>query len=400
MKRINRRDFLKTASLVSAVAFAPGFMKRAGGRLFSPESEKVLVIVQLSGGNDGLNMVIPYADDTYYRLRPAIGLQQNTVLKLDEHQALNPEMSGLRDLFNDGLVSVINNVGYPNPDRSHFRSMDIWHTASDSNQYMQTGWLGRFLDSHCEGGCPAHAAIEFDDTLSLALKGERVKGLSIKAPDQLLNAAQNKIVTRINELSHSTGTANLSYLYRTLSETEASVAYLKEQFKKTHTAPDYPGGQFAANLKRIANLIVANSDVRIYYVSLPGFDTHVNQLARQNRLLGELSSGLSAFMKDLKQNGKGESVLTMLFSEFGRRVKQNASNGTDHGTASNVLLLSQALKKPGIINPPPDLANLDQGDLRYSVDFKSVYATILSKWLQTPHETILGRPLPVMDFLG
>jgi len=385
--------------MTSALAFAPGFLKGSSGKLFTGEENKHVVVVQLTGGNDGLNMVVPFRNDIYYSLRPEISVDSKSVLKLNDDLGLNPLMNGIYSLFQEGRGCLINNVGYPNPDHSHFRSMDIWHSASGSNNYIQSGWLGRYLDENCEHDCHPYNAIEVDDTLCLALKGEHVKGLSVKSPDQLFSSAGNKNIASIHLADHLSKNNNLDYLYKTLSETESSVGYLKKQKDKSHVHAEYPKGQFATNLQRIAQLIGADSDIRIYYVSLTGFDTHVNQTERQNKLLGELSEGISAFMNDLKTCGKENEILMMVFSEFGRRVKQNASNGTDHGTANNVLLFSGDLKQKGVYNEPPDLQKLDDGDLKFTIDFRSVYATVLRKWLGANDRTILGNTFEPLNFI-
>ena len=386
--------------MTSALAFMPGIIKgNALHTIARQGGAKKLVVVQLSGGNDGLNMAIPYRNDIYYSLRPKIAIESNTILKLTDEIGLNPELGGIHALFSEGKGCLLNNVGYPNPDHSHFRSMDIWQSASGSDKYLQSGWIGRYLDEVCETNCHSYNALEVDDTLSLALKGERVKGLAVKQPDQFFNAAGNKFLANLHAADHQAKNEALEYLYRTLSETESSIGYLKQQNKKSYTSTDYPQGEFANKLKKIAQFIAADSDIMVYYVSLTGFDTHVNQIVRQNKLLGELSDGIAAFMKDLKSSGKSEDVLVMTFSEFGRRVKQNASGGTDHGTANNIMLFSGDLKKPGVFNEVPNLESLAEGDLQYSLDFRSVYATILRKWLHADDRMILGSTFDMLSFV-
>jgi uncharacterized protein (DUF1501 family) len=287
MKRINRRDFLKYSAIASSAVFVPKIVWGSSRKIFSYEgTEKRLVVVQLSGGNDGLNMVVPYRNDIYYSLRPKISLDSKTVLKLNDEMGLNPNMEGIYSLFREGKMCIMNNVGYPNPDHSHFRSMDIWQSASDSNRYVQSGWIGRYLDEICGDNCHSYSAIEVDDTLSLALKGELVKGLAIKSPEQFFNSAGNKLLKEIHIEDHRSKNQSLDYLYRTLRETEASVRYLKQQNNKEHAHGDYPKGEFANKLQKTAQFIATDSDIRTYYISLGGFDTHVKQTDRQNKLLG------------------------------------------------------------------------------------------------------------------
>ncbi|MDX5438051.1 MAG: DUF1501 domain-containing protein, partial [Pontibacter sp.] len=293
----------------------------------------------------------------------------------------------LRLLYDQGKLSILNNVGYPNPDRSHFRSMDIWHTASASNEYLSTGWLGRYMDSSNAG----MAAIEVDDTLSLAQKGDKYKGVAVQNVQRFYQASQDaflKSVAHTHQEEHEHHSVN--YLYKTLVDTQQSADYLYEKVKKYRSKQEYPNSEFARNLKTIAELITSGVEARVYYASLSGFDTHVQQLNQQARLLEELSEGVYSFVQDLQQQNMFDETLIMVFSEFGRRVQQNASNGTDHGTANNVYLIGNRLRTPGIFNEGPNLQNLDEGDLKYTIDFRTIYAALLQQWLQTNSSAILN----------
>ena len=360
---------------------------------FSNQSRtgKILVVLQLSGGNDGLNTIVPYRNDIYYQNRPNLGIQKSEVLTISDELGLNPAMEAFRELYDEGLVSIINSVGYPNPDRSHFRSMDIWHTASDSNEYLTSGWLGRYLDNQCVG-CdnPLHA-IEVDDTLSLALKGEQTSGFAVSNPKKLKRQADNPFLKAIADNGHHHEAENVTYLYKTLIDTQSSADYLFEKAKTYQSKTTYPNNSFARNLKQIAELITADSDTKVYYAGMTGFDTHANQKGQQARLLKHYSDSVAAFVKDLKSNGLLDDVLILTFSEFGRRVKQNGSGGTDHGTANNVFLMGGNLRKAGFYNAAPDLLNLDKGDLVYDIDFRAIYANILENWLEIESKSILGK---------
>ena len=362
-------------------------LDRQGLELLSRSTGKRLVIVQLSGGNDGLNSVIPYQNDLYFKARPSLAIPAQKVLPLDKGLGLNPAMDKMRLLYDQGKLSILNNVGYPNPDRSHFRSMDIWHTASASNEYLSTGWLGRYMDS-CNAGM---AAIEVDDTLSLALKGDKYKGVAVQNVQRFYQASQDaflKNVARTHQEEHEHHSVN--YLYKTLVDTQQSADYLYEKVKKYRSKQEYPNSEFARNLKTIAELITSGVEARVYYASLSGFDTHVQQLNQQARLLEEFSEGVYSFVQDLQQQNMFDETLIMVFSEFGRRVQQNASNGTDHGTANNVYLIGNKLRTPGIFNEGPNLQNLDAGDLKYTIDFRTIYAALLQQWLQTDSSAILN----------
>lgn len=390
---MKRRDFLKQASLASTAMMVPSFLTSSSlGKLYKNRAGKILVVVQLSGGNDGLNTIVPYRNDIYYRNRPDLGVSKTEVLPVSDDLGFNPALQSLRSIFDQGQMSIINNVGYPNPDRSHFRSMDIWHTASESTEYLNSGWIGRYLDSNCQGCQSPYQAIEVDDTLSLALKGQEKRGFAMSDPNRLKRAADNRILQAISKAPHTgADEEKVGYLYKTLIDSESSANYLFEQSKKHHSTATYPQSEFGQDLRTIAQLITADTDTKIYYTSLTGFDTHANQKTRQERLLGQYADAMKVFVEDLKQNGLLDDVLILTFSEFGRRVNQNASRGTDHGTANNLFLMGGQLKKPGFFNEGPDLTNLDEGDLKYSVDFRKVYATILDRWLEAPAPSILGK---------
>lgn len=395
---IKRKEFLQIGSLATASLMLPKFLKAFEGQNLVPPGNKVLVVLQLSGGNDGLNTIIPIRNDIYYRERPKLGIQKQAALSLTDEAGIHPALSYFKELYDDGSLGIMNNVGYPNPDRSHFRSMDIWQTASDSNQYVSTGWIGRYLDAQCSGCDRPTQALEIDDVLSLALKGEEMKGLALTDPKKLFNSSNEKYFRQINE-AHEDHEAAADYLYKTLSETLSSADYIYQQSRRYHSTAAYPATALAKNLKTIASLILSDINTKVYYVSLGSFDTHINQEAQQKRLFTELNEAMKPFVQDLKNNNRFQDVVIMTFSEFGRRVSQNASGGTDHGTANNMFFIGGGLKQKGMINELPDLTNLDQGDLKFTVDFKNVYATLLGNWLAADHQKILGREYKMMQFV-
>ncbi|HMJ46174.1 MAG TPA: DUF1501 domain-containing protein [Ferruginibacter sp.] len=376
----------------------PKFLKAFERPDMVPPGNKVVVVIQFSGGNDGLNTVIPVSNDIYYRERPRLSIGKDKALTLTDDAGLNPALEHFKGLFDEGNVGILNSVGYPNPDRSHFRSMDIWQSASGSNEYINTGWLGRYLDAQCKGCDKPTQALEIDDVLSLAMKGNERKGLAFKDPRRLYSSSNERFYKDINS-SHSTGEETVDYLYKTMSETLSSADYIYEQSRLHPTGQAYPNSELGKNLKTIASLILSDINTKVYYVSLGSFDTHVNQEAQQKRLFTELNDAVKAFTTDLKKNNRFQDVLMMTFSEFGRRVSQNASNGTDHGTANNMFFISGGLKEKGILNPLPDLSNLTDGDLKHTVDFKNVYATVLKKWLGTDDKTILGAEFEKLKFI-
>ncbi len=388
---MKRRTFLQQSAMASTAMMVPAFLSgTALGRTYRTRSRKILVVVQLSGGNDGLNTVVPFRNDVYYQSRPRLAVPAQEVLPLSDELGFNPAMEAMKSLYDEGLLSIVNSVGYPNPDRSHFRSMDIWHTASAADEYLNTGWLGRYLDSACQQGCTPYQALEIDDSLSLALKGAGQNGFAMSNPEGLKRASGNRFLQAISKQHHEHEHENVAYLYKVLSDTQASADYLYQQSKVHRSQVAYPQTPFGRDLKQIAELITADSDIGIYYVSLTGFDTHANQKNQQERLLRQYAEGMQAFVKELRQHNLLQDTLIMTFSEFGRRVAQNASNGTDHGTANNLFLIGGGLKKTGFYNQGPDLTRLDNGDLIYQVDFRSVYATVLDQWLGADVPRILG----------
>lgn len=382
---MKRRDFFKQSALASSSMMVPMFLKGfQPNKFYKTRDKKILVVIQLSGGNDGLNTVVPFQNDIYYQNRPTIAIKKSDVLTLTDDLGFNPAMVAMKSMYENGDLTILNHVGYPNPDRSHFRSMDIWHTGSNADTYWSSGWLGRYLDNVCDGCSKPYSALEFDDTLSLALKGNEKSGFAMSQAKQLKRTTDNKFLKKLatNFQDQGEQDSHLSFLYKTMIDTQSSTSYLLEQSKVFSSKREYPQTPFGKDLKQIAELITADTDTRIYYSSLTGFDTHANQILMQSRLLKQLSDGLEAFVADLKENKLFNETLIMVFSEFGRRVGQNASNGTDHGAANNLFLLSGSLKKPGFFNPKLDLSKLEEGDVSHSIDFRKVYATTLDSWLE------------------
>lgn len=397
---IKRREFIQAGSLATASFLVPKFLKAFEGGAFVPPGNKVVVVLQLSGGNDGLNTVIPYRNDIYYRSRPRLGIQHNKALSLTSEVGLHPALTAFADAFNDGSLGILNNVGYPNPDRSHFRSMDIWHTASKSSEYLHTGWIGRYLDAQCRGCDKPTHALEMDDVLSLALKGESGNGLALKDPRRLYGTSNEKFFKDL--AATHTGHDHeepVEYLYKTVARTLSSADYIFKQSRLRPSSGSYPNTELGKSLQTIASLIFSDINTKVYYVSLGSFDTHIAQEGQQQRLFKEMNDAVGAFVKDLKGANRFNDVLFFTFSEFGRRVSQNASGGTDHGTANNMFFIGGGLKEKGILNAMPDLSDLDEGDLKFKVDFKNVYSTILSNWLGADDKTILAHNYEKLKFI-
>jgi uncharacterized protein (DUF1501 family) len=397
---IKRRTFFQTGSLATASLLIPGFVKAFERKGLAPPGNKVLVVLQLSGGNDGLNTVIPIRNDDYYKARPGLSISKNQALILNDESGIHPGLKTFKDLYDDGSLGILHGVGYPNPDRSHFRSMDIWQTGSSAGEYFKTGWIGRWLDAQCTGCDKPTQALEIDDTLSLALKGEKWKGISFKDPSRLYSMSREKYFRELVS-AHQTGQSGkpTEYLYKVMAETISGAEYIYEQSRMHPAGMNYPKTELGKSLQTIASLILSDINTQLYYVSIGSFDTHINQQATQQRLFTEINDAILAFVSDLKANHRFNDVLMMTFSEFGRRVSQNASGGTDHGTANNMFMISGSLKQKGMLNPMPDLSDLTEGDLKFQLDFRNVYATVLNKWLNANDQVILSRQAEYLQFI-
>ena len=396
---MERRDFLKNSALASSLFLVPSFVKAFENVATNTLGFKKLVIVQLSGGNDGLNSIVPYRNDIYYRERPRIAISKKDLIQATDNLGFHKSLAPLKNLYDQGYLSILNNVGYPNPNRSHFRATDIWHSASDANDYLQTGWLGRYIDQH---GKMPYSGIEVDDSLSLIMKGQHTNGIATKNPKILQFNTQTPFFKKVvkNKDKAHLNEHNLGYLYKTMIEAKSSANHIFQKSKTFETKLNYPKNPFAQQLKTTADLINSDVDSKVYYVSMGGFDTHYAQEQRQERLLQVYSKSMEVFIKDLDENDRFKDTLVLTFSEFGRRVKQNGSEGTDHGTANNVFIIGKNLKKQGFYNEMADLANLDSnGDLNYTIDFREIYATILDKWLGVESEAILNKSFSTLDFI-
>jgi uncharacterized protein (DUF1501 family) len=357
----------------------------------------VLVVIQLAGGNDGLNTIVPYSDDAYHRARPVIGLDPKSVLRVDDRIGFNPALAGLAELFHDGHVALLQGVGYPNPNRSHFEATEIWETASPDRP-QQYGWLGRYLDKRYPNGSKPASPFEsvaLGDTLPAALVSAHVDvpaigGLGAFSYNTGRDLASKQSAGTLYDGAKAGGSPYLAMIADVAREAYHGGDVLRTEVAGYTSAVTYPTDGFAQQLKLAAQLIGSKAGTRIIFVSLGSFDTHAGQRAQQDRLLGLLGGGLKAFYADLAAHGNAQRVLAMTFSEFGRRVTQNASNGTDHGTAMPLFVVGGAVKG-GVYGDHPSLTDLDSGDLKFHTDFRSVYATVLQSWLgRNPAEVLTG----------
>jgi uncharacterized protein (DUF1501 family) len=370
------------------------------GRSINPDN--VLVVVQMGGGNDGLNTIVPWSDDAYHRVRPVIGIAPNTVLKLDDRIGFNPALAGMMELYREGKVALVQGVGYPNPNRSHFEATQIWETASPDHP-IATGWLGRYLDRAFPAGTKPSAfeAVALGDTLPAALVAQHVDVPAIGTLNSFAYNTVKDVKAEAGVLYDGAKPGQSPYLG--LIADTAREAYhggdiLRSKLAGYVPKATYPTDAFATQLKLAAQLIASDTHTRIIFVSIGSFDTHANQRAQQDRLLGYLGNGLHAFYTDLAAHGLDRQVLTMTFSEFGRRVTQNASNGTDHGTAMPLFVIGGDVKG-GVYGDHPSLTDLENGDLKFHTDFRSVYATVLERWLGRDASDVLAGSYPTLPIV-
>jgi uncharacterized protein (DUF1501 family) len=394
---MNRRQFLNNSFLgLAAGVGAPSFLTRTAQA--AGTGDKIVVIVQLSGGNDGLNTLIPYTNGAYYAARPTIAVDKKNVLTLSSDLGLHPSLKPWMKLWDNGQLGLVQGVGYPNPNRSHFESMAIWHTA-DPSARENDGWIGRFADKYGDPFC----ATNFGSIKPRALSSSQVILPSIASVDGFalklepkLDAAFKEMLSYPVEGYSDKGKTDL-LRKNTLSMLE-NTAKVQKNLQRYKSGAVYPKSGLGNNLRDVARLIAAGIGLRVYYVQQGGYDTHAAQPDDHPRLLGDLANSLSAFYADLETQGQQDNVLVLGFSEFGRRVAENASAGTDHGKASIMFALGNGVKG-GVYGTAPDLEKLDDGDLRFSTDFRSVYATALEQWLGVSSAGVLGKDFGQVGYL-
>ena len=416
----SRRIFMQQGmAFLSMATTVPMFMQQSAkgimlpvGSLVSSQAgipeNRTLVVIQLAGGNDGLNTVVPYESSEYYLKRPQIAIGKPGTTKYSggaaleipgsEGFGLHPNLSGLRELIDNGQAAIMQGVGYPNPNRSHFTSTDIWHTANHSGQGY--GWVGKYFDNACSGKPEANqnGSIAIGNKSPLALYGKTQKAVNFETEELFRWAGTNgsdaleNTYDKINRETTIEGVkkdSQLDFLVRTSLDAQVSSDRIRAAVAKRPLV-QYPNGSLSRQLQLIASMVRADLPTRVYYASLGGFDTHANQLNSHANKMQELGDALLAFQKDLGKQGNTGKVMTMVFSEFGRRVAQNGSAGTDHGTAAPMFLIGEHVQ-PGLLGKHPSLSKLDQGDLIFNVDFREIYTAILNDWMGANATEILGK---------
>ena len=359
-------------------------------------SNRVLVVINLVGGNDGLNTVVPYSMPQYYRYRPNLAIAQNDVLRLNDEVGFNPALRSLKAMFDKQQVAVIQGVGYPKPDHSHFRSQEIWQTA-DPETYSSTGWLGRYLDVASIPAGDLFEAVALSPVLPQVFGSRKVDVPAIDGNLRgygLISDRKTGGATAFRSMVSDTRMPFDSPYLAKIAEIEANAQKGSEELPKLiagyKTGVQYPASNLARSLALAAQMVGSKLSTRVIYVSHGSFDTHTYQKATQDRLLEQFADAVSAFYADLAAHGNEGRVLTMTFSEFGRRVAENASHGTDHGEAAPLFLIGGGVKG-GVYARHPSLDDLDNGDVKYTTDFRSVYATVVARWLgRSPAGIIAG----------
>ena len=413
----NRRDFLKDLTMVSASLSAPAFLVRSlqGAQASMAGSGRILVVIELAGGCDGLNTIVPYTNDFYYQERPTLAIDPQSVLPLDDQLGFHPSLTGFKELYDSGNMTIIQGVGYPNPNRSHFRSRDIWHTA-EAEEIGKNGWLAKYFDSL--EGSGSLQGINIGGRVPKAMISESGSSPSISSIDTYKletdprypedQANKNAVFQSVLSEPPTLFPPFQEYVTQTILDATFSSAEILEGQDNYNSTIEYPDTAFAGNLKTIAQIIAADIGVTVFYATISGFDTHAAQadptdpsVGTHADLLETVSSSVKAFWDDVREMGLENDVLIMSFSEFGRRVSENASDGTDHGTANQMFLFGETIT-PGLYGEQPSLdpQDLDNiGDLLHNVDFRSVYSTVLGNWLEVDPLPLIGEPWPILPIV-
>lgn len=388
---MRRRDFLLAGSAAAVYALlSPQTLAQA--RAAGWRADRTLVLIELAGGNDGLNTVVPYADPAYWRLRPAIAIKREAVVQLDEKLGLHPSLAPLGEAWKAGEIAIVQAVGYENPNRSHFRSIDIWDTASGSNRFLTEGWVARVV------GASRRQAERLADAVVLGggsgpVTGSGLRAVAMADPQRFLRQAQGMKAAEARPANPA-----LAHLIKVQHEIQDTAKELRQVLARTpEVRGTFPAGPFGQQLRIAARLIAAKAVVPVVKLALGGFDTHANQPGPHANLLRQLGEGLAAFRAALAEAGRWNDVLVMTYSEFGRRAAQNGSNGTDHGTAAPHFVLG-AKVKGGLFGPAPDLGRLVDGDLRHAIDYRSLYATAAKTWWGFTQTSAFDghAPLPIL----
>ncbi|MFE5318672.1 DUF1501 domain-containing protein [Paenibacillus sp. NPDC056579] len=412
--KLTRRDFLlKGTALLATLGLGGPMIFAENGSLLksaaaSPEQDvdsPVLVVIQLSGGNDGINTLIPYGMGGYFDARPTLKITQNEVLAINNEVGLHPSLAMLNELYKNGKLAIIQGVGYPKPDHSHFRSMEIWQTA-EPEQFIRSGWLARYVESSLSQTANPLKALQIGNNANKSFASEKVNVPVIQTVEtynmfdpKTPKTEQNRLAKAFMDMydPNRQGT-QIKVTCERGSDAYQSVEAIHNLTSGYQNKVEYPKSNIARDLQLVSKLLSGQSGTRVFYVELGGFDDHAQEKEQHAKLLKQLDEAVGTFYKDLEAQGLQDRVVTMAFSEFGRRVKENGNGGTDHGTAAPVLVLGGKVKG-GMYGVMPSLTNLDNGDLKYEVDFRSVYYTLVENWLKGDARTVLSGSFEKLAFI-
>lgn len=418
---MTRREFIrKGLTMVTVGVTAPSFLTRTALAMGNPwdvaqvtskpgvPDDHILVVVQLGGGNDGLNTVIPIGNDAYYRARPNLAVPQKDIIRVNDGLGLHPNLAPVKNLFDQGAMAIVQGVGYPNPSRSHFKSMEIWHTADPEGRVVRYGWVGRYFDSKCPVCEQPTVGVNIGPSMPLAMVAESGMGVSLETPESfqwmpamggLGEREEQELFRLLNAPAPGVNEpGTVDFLRHTAMNAFVSTSQVRGAVNGYKGSVDYPNTQFAYSMKLIAQMIAGKLPTKVYYAHMTGFDTHAGQRGPHENLLAQFSEGVASFYRDLEAQGNADRVVVLAFSEFGRRVAENGSGGTDHGTAAPMFLFGKSLKG-GLYGTQPSLTDLTDGDLKHVVDFRSVYATVLDRWLGADPAKILGHSFDRLGFI-
>ncbi|MEW6304562.1 MAG: DUF1501 domain-containing protein [Verrucomicrobiota bacterium] len=406
---VTRRDFLtRGLGLVGVSAALPNFLMRTAWAEDKPASDRIMVVLQLSGGNDTLSTLVPYGHEAYGRNRKVTRIEDSEVIKINSELGLHPNLKGFKELLDQGAFAAIPGIGYPNPNYSHFTATDIWHTADRKGRGVRYGWIGRACDVAFKDNRDARLALAVGSGQApLAIEGEAHPGLSFHRPDSFRytgdkgDKARGELYRKVNDLQPATPADTLSFVTQTAINANACSEEVRRLAGDYKPPIEYPKTELGNSLKTIAGLICGGLSTRIYYTFHGGYDTHSTQKTNHGNLMKQLNDAVFAFQQDLAKQGQAKRVLLFTISEFGRRISENGSEGTDHGAGGSVFLFGPGIKA-GIHGKHPSLTDLEGGgggSLKFSVDFRSVYATVLEKWMGIPSEPVLGK-YPLLDFVA
>ena len=390
---VDRRQLLGLAAASALPLVFPRALLAAGG-----DPRRALVVVQLSGGNDGLSTVVPFGDDAYGRARTALRVAEP--LKLDEHVGLHPNLDRWLPLFREGRLAIVQGASYPEPNRSHFKALDIWHTADARGRSLDTGWLGRAIDRECGERPDPNLVVQVGKGATYALAARRHKPVAFENADAYRWQGRPGDERAFDGCNGACGEGSdvQRWLHDMAIAARSSSAQVRAVVSRYRPKAEYPKSRLAGDLHTVAALLDGGLGTRVAYVDRGGFDTHSRQKDGHDQLMREIGDALAAFQADVAAHGHADRVLTIVFSEFGRRVVENASGGTDHGVAGPMFLLGNPVKG-GLHGTHPSLTDLDEGDLQMTTDFRSVYAAVLQRWLEAPAAAVLGREYPRLAVL-